>query len=229
MKRFLCLILVLILGMSVASEAGAVYFSEIAITIEDTEITSEELESAMNQHLIISALYAASAGHDTNITDGLTIIDVLTKVTFDLEQRQVIRNQAALYGIDQLTIEETVRARVQASKKYQAYLDMLFSENAFYFLPAGNYEYVDDDTQGNAKRYLESFGLTEDALYLEEIDWILDEKLKNVILSQVQDTDISEDYYIDWFMDAYYDTYIYEDAVAIAEVCLKLAGKYEGI
>ena len=226
MKRLMLSALILILCLT-AAHGCAEYYSDTAITVNDTVITPEELETAMNRHLIRSALSLAERGIAFDITDSLNIIDVLDKELFDLEMNVIIRERIGDMDVEGLTPEEEAQAAAQAHEAFAHCREITASENGMAFLPAGDYQPVEDNAEETITRYLASFGLTEEAL-AEEARWeLLEEKLKAAAgpsLIGNEDDDLVV-LYAEWLLEWYRVADIRESGTGIAEVVLKLAGK----
>jgi len=229
MKRLFKYVLTLLLTLFLTAAIQAChadYFSPYAFTVNGTQVETEELESAMKRALIEAVLDCASRGYAYDIMDHLNIIDELSKVMFDMEMDLVIREQAQLNGI---TLDEDDRARAQeaAHEAMEHFLEIASSESVMPFMPAGAYERRDNDPQGNLNRYLESFDLTEAALYEDEVTAILDEKLCLAAAGDLAGKTEEEklvlfsDLHLLWYNDAD----IRENGVATAEVVLSLTQK----
>lgn len=210
MKRLLAVLLALALLCGGMSCACAEYYSEVALIAGDAEYTPEALERAVRLNMIQSALDCAARGYAYDMKDSLSIIDVMSKVLFDLEMRTVVEAQAQEMGLLPLTEEEEAAVRAQAEADYQTWMQIPLSENGSKYLPG-----VDP----------EAWGLTLDALIGEARAAAVNEKLMQAYTKDMTDADDAarQDAYTDWILERWQDAVIYEDALGVAEVCLKLA------
>ena len=200
------------------------YSSDAAIVVNDTVVTPEELERAMTLHQIKAALTCAGYGYGIDITDALNIIDALDKELFDIEMKIVTLECEEAMGVEPLTEEEQAQARESAHELWLTYRATVAGENAAY-LPAGDYLRLEGDPEGNVTRYLAGYGLTEETLYEDACYWRQEQKLMEIVLADFENSDEDEAlfYYVDWLSEHYDEAYIYEDPIAIAEVCLQIA------
>ena len=199
------------------------YYSPAALSVNDTVITPQELEEAMRGSLLRAALSVRAYGHDYDMEDRDNIIDTLDKVLFDLEIRIVIRDQAEEMGLDDLTAEEYESLWESTEEEWERLRAQLSESGLLNDLPKGAYRRVPDDPEGNLTRCLASFGLTEDTLYTEMYDWMLEQKLMDAI-AQERDADADEqrDVYTYWLLVQFDEADIYESGVGVAEVCFRL-------
>ncbi len=199
------------------------YYASIALSVDGTEITPQELEAAMRSSLLRAALSVRAYGHDYDMADRDNIIDVLDKVLFDLEIRIVIRDQAEIMGLDDLTAEEYESLWDSAQEEWEQLCAQLSGSGVLQDLPKGAYRIDPDDPEGNLIRCLASFGLTEDTLYTEQYDWLLEQKLMDAIAQEMDaDADDRTDVYTDWLVERFDEAEIYESGVGVAEVCFRL-------
>ena len=200
------------------------YYFPVALTVDDIEITSRELEEAMRRHLLQSVINASSYGYGYDITERDNIIDTLDKVLFDLEIRAVIQDQAEEMGLDDLTVEEYDGIWNDLEEKWQRICEKLVSNNIMARLPAGNYRRAEDDPEGNITRYLASFGLTEETIFDELYHQVLEDKLKDAVTKDMDaaSEDKKTEVYTDWLLERFWEADIHEYGVGIAEVCFRL-------
>ena len=141
----------------------------IAVTVDSHDVTQSELESAAVLYVFESALQCAGYGYAFDIMDPLNIEDEMDKLVFDLESWYVVQDLAESMGLYPLGEEAGAAAAANAEAVWEHYWEIAWSDNGMAFLPAGNYEYIEDDPDGNLIRYFASFGLTKDALLQEAI------------------------------------------------------------
>ena len=222
MKRLICLLLTLSLA-SAAVPALAEYYSAVVFTVNDSlQCTPSELEAAVRRHLFINALNSAAYGIAYDMRDPLNIIDVASKELFAAEQAVIVEDHEDAMGID-LSEEEEAQALAEARTEWEGYRAVVFSETAFPYLPAGDYERIEGDGEGNAARYLESFGVTESVLYREIRARMLEDKLMEEVTAGIEGGDEKIEAYTDLLMIWIQESDIREDGIGVAEVCLELA------
>ena len=219
--RILALVLA-VLCLWTAS-ACADYFSPAAVTVNGTVYTPDELENAMRLHLIEASLNCISNGYGYDVTDPLNIIDALDKVLFDMELRVVVMELAEEMEAAELSPEAEEAAQAEAHETWLGYLALANSEQGRAMLPAGEFEEVEGDTEGNLIRYLASWGLTEDVLVDDARYWMVEEQLKQAVAGTLADEDEQLDFYTDWLLEWYDQADIEESGVGVAEVVLNLA------
>jgi len=226
MKRIVTFVLALMVLTAGAACARAEYFSEAALVVGEQVVTTEELETAMRRYQIQAALDCAALGYGYDVKDSLNIIDAMDKVIFDLEQRLVIQAQTAALEIPELTDEERAAAAEQAEQTWQSCLDIVNSENGRAYLPAGEEAADGNDPRSDAEKYLTSWGLTREFLAQEACDAMTEQKLMAAYAAQQGLTDATEDEqldaYTEWILQCWQDVGVNEDALAVAEVCMKL-------
>ena len=207
-KRLLCALLALVCLLSQALA------EETVISVDGNEITRAELKQAVRLELFLGALQCAGYGYALDIVDPLTIEDEMDKVVFALEDRIVIHNLAAEYGIA-LDEDDLLTAREDADAEWQQYRDIAFSDNGMAFLPAGDYEPADNPEE-NVTRYIASFGLTQDVLLERSCDWLLEEKLKAAYTDGLEGTpDELLMAFVEWQLEIFDQYEIIEDMDAI--------------
>lgn len=225
MKKYLSLLLALLLCLP-AGLCRAEYYCGDPVAVGDTVISPATLEKAAQYHLICGALSSAAIGKSYPVTDSISIVDAMSKALFDLEQQIVICAEAEKMGLGELTPEEEAQLSAQAEAEMAKYRAVVFSENGMAFLPAGDYEPVEDDPEETVTRYLASWGLTIDRLFDEEYIYLLETKMQEKVTAHMQDATEDEriDYYTDWILARTDEAGIKENALSVAEVCLALKG-----
>ena len=200
------------------------YFSSVAVKVDDAAVFPEELEEVMRRRLFLAALEVTARGFAYDTVDRDNIIDMLDKTLFDLEFDAVLRNQAEKLGLDDFTDAEYDQMWNEAEEAWRAVYAQMYGENALAFLPAGDYEMIEGDDEGNVVRYLASFGVTEesffDEMYLERLDAKLQDSVTRSMENASEDEKTS--FYIDWLSDRFDEADIHEYGTAVAEVCFRL-------
>lgn len=220
-SALLALLICLLAGAGWAEEA---FFFPQAAAVGESVISSEELKEDTQSRLLRSALYFAAQGRDYDVIDPVTILDAMSKSLFDLEQREVIFVQALALGAGPLTAEEEAQAAREAAALMAEYRQTAARGEVSAHLPAGEFDYIEGDPEGNLDRYLDSWGLTEERLYNEIYGRMLEEKLEAIVAAEIEDEDEKIDFYTDWILARAEEAPIREDGLAAAEVALSLAG-----
>ena len=220
---FLALLLALTLAAGVCCAEESFLFDP-ALQVDDAVVSTAELEAAMRLHLIEASLSCASYGYALDAHDAITLLDAMDKVLWDLEYSLVIRAQAQARGVS-LTEEDRALAAETARSRWEEALDLVRADEENGFLPPGNYDWDPEDPEGNITRYLESFGFTLSALTEEEEGNLLSERLKEAVTGDMEDADGEArlNAFVDWLLERMDEASIEEDAMAVAEVCLRFA------
>ena len=224
LKRFLTALLTLAL-LTAAAGARAAYYSDSAFTAGSEAVSPQTLEDAVRRRQILLALGSAEQGRLYDTVDSLNILDAVSKALFDLEQNLVLLREAEARGLLPLTGDEEAQAAREARETWLWCLQILHSDNGMAFLPAGDYLVQDNDPEGNAARYLASWGLTEEALAEENRIRLLDQKLMAAVTAGTEDEEERLTAYVDWFLERMEQADIRENGLGVAEVCLALKGE----
>jgi hypothetical protein len=205
--------------------AGYAYFNQVALTVNGNVVSTQELEDAMRLYQFRAALRCAPYGYGYDITDPMNAVDALDKLVFDIECQFVLQQRAIALQIE-LTDEERQQALATASEKWQNCRDIVIGETTYAFMPAGYFTVIPGDAEGNITRYLESFGLTQEVLYAEACNDMLEQKLIEAVTEHLDGAseDDKTDFYSTWFAEWYNNADIHENGVAITEVCLHVLG-----
>ena len=229
MKKLAALLMTLVILLTaLAVSSGEGYDAEedlVALTVDDHEVTQSELQDAATLALFEAALSCAGYGYGFDIIDPLNIEDEMDKLIFDIELGYVEMDQAQAMGLYPLSAEAAAAAEQEAEETWQRYLDIAWSDDGMAYLPAGNYQYVEDDPNGNIVRYFASFGLTKEALLEKAVREQAGEELKGAVTASMADQS-DEDiimYYADWILEKMDEAYIEENDMAIQAVMDRLA------
>jgi len=190
----------------------------VAIMVNGHDISLAELKKAATLHMFEASLQCAGNGYEYDILDPLNIEDAMDKVVFDLERWYVTQDLAEEKGLYPLAGDAFDTAVKDAEILWEEYRTIAWSDNGLAFLPAGSYQYVEDDPEGNINRYFASFGLTKEAL-LQEAMWEQShEELGKTVTSSMKDKTPDEilDYYSNWFIEQMDAQYIVEEDDVIA-------------
>lgn len=136
----------------------------VALVVDGVEVTAAELEAEIRLNMFLAALSCAGYGYEYDITDPLNIEDETDKTLFAIELRMVTQAAAFDKDVHVLTPESEERAEKEAAETWERYVEIAMSENGLWFLPAGDYQVIDGDPEGNITRYFASFGLTKEVV-----------------------------------------------------------------
>ena len=198
----------------------------VALTVNSHEITKSELKSAAVLYMFESALQCAGYGYGFDMTDRLNIEDEMDKLVFDMELWYTAQDLAEEMGLYPLSEEAGAAAAANAEETWEYYRGIAWSDNGMAFLPAGDYQNIEGDPEGNITRYFASFGLTKEALLEKAVLDQADEELEKTVTAFMADRSEDEiiDYYTDWFLERMDEQYILTDDEVIGRVIEELAG-----
>lgn len=188
-----------------------------ALIVNSHEMSRSELKDAATLYLFESALSCAGYGYGFDILDPLNIEDDMDKLVFELESWYTTLDLAQSMGLYPLDAEAEAAAAQAAEETWQQYRAVAWSDDGMAYLPAGNYQYREDDPEGNITRYFASFGLTKEAVLEEAVRDQTHEELKKAVTAGL--TDMTEDeiiaWFADWFLDKMDEQYIveYDDVI----------------
>ncbi len=197
----------------------------VALTVNRHEFTRSELEAAVTLHLFEAALQCAGYGYGYDIMDRGNIENSMDLVLFDLEMYSLVRDLGEEMGVYPLNEAAAAAAEEEAEKIWSDYIDIAYSDNGMAFLPAGDYEYIENDPEGNLTRYFASFGLTKDAVLRREILRQTDQEIQKIITAFMEGKTEDEiiDYYTDWFVAKMDEDDVTQRDEVIAEAIENLA------
>ena len=234
MKRLAALLMTLVLLLTaLGAFAEGDSYDPIALTVDDHVMTQSELYEAARLYMFEAALSCAGYGYDFDMVDRLNIEDEMDKLLFDVELEWVERDQAESMGLYPLSAEAMAAAQQDADELWNEYWDIAMSDFGMAFLPAGNYQFVDGDDEGNLIRYFESFGLTKEAMLEEYVRYWTGEELKKAVTADMTDKSNDEiiNYYSTWILGRMDTANIEENKVVIELVMDELGADsydYEG-
>ncbi len=226
MKKLTALLLTLALlvyGLAAFAEGG--YENDpVALNVNGYEVTESELKTAARLYIFEGALQCAGYGYGLDIVDPLTIEDEMDKLVFDMERWYLSQDLAEGMGLYPLSDEATAEAVAEAEAAWQRYWDIACSDNGMAFLPAGDYQQVDGDDEGNLTRYFASFGLTRETLLDKAVLEQTCEELQKAISAGApeMDDDALITWYADWFIAELQAADITENSDVIARASAEL-------
>ena len=220
MKKVLALLLMIAIacGMTCAfAEDGADEGERIALAVAGVETTAAELEAEIRLYMFMSALECAGEGEEYNILDPENIDDKTYYVVMDIEDRIADRILAEEAGIDTLTSDDEEALTEEANETWERYRAIAWSDDGMAFLPAGDYEVIDGDPEGNITRYFASFGLTEDVLLAQARAELIGNRLRAYVTDPLTDMsrDAKTEYYVQWRNDRFDELGVEEDPEVI--------------
>ena len=226
MKKLTALLLTLALlvyGLAAFAENGDEN-DPVALNVNGYEVTESELEAAARLYIFEGALQCAGYGYGLDIVDPLTIEDEMDKLVFDMERWYLSQDLAEGMGLYPLSDEATAEAVAEAEAAWQRYWDIACSDNGMAFLPAGDYQQVDGDDEGNLTRYFASFGLTRETLLDKAVLEQTCEELQKAISAGApeMDDDALITWYADWFIAELQAADITENSDVIARASAEL-------
>ena len=224
MKKWISLLIVLVLFGSVLSATAESGDDPVALKIDSHEITKSELKSAAVLYLFEAALSCAEYGYGLDILDPLTIEDEMDKLIFDLERWYTGQDLAISKGLYPLSRDAAAAATADAEAAWEHYREIAGSEDGRDNLPGGVYSHREEDPEGNITRYFAYFGLTEEALLTKAIREQTIEELQKAVTATMNGTE--EELitgFAEWFVEKIDEAYIEEDQDVIGQVMDELA------
>ena len=223
MKKVLAVLLMIAIacGMNCAfAEDGADEGERIALAVAGVETTAADLEAEIRLYMFMSALECAGEGEEYNILDPENIDDKTYYVVMDIEDRIADRILAEEAGIDTLTSDDEEALTEEANETWERYRAIAWSDDGMAFLPAGDYEVIDGDPEGNITRYFASFGLTEDVLLAQARAELIGNRLRAYVTDPLTDMsrDAKTEYYVQWRNDRFDELGVEEDPEVIVLV-----------
>ncbi len=227
MKKPAALLMTLVLLLTALTAFAEEADDPIALTVGSHEFSRSELKSAATLYIFEAALSCAGYGYGLDTVDPLTVEDEMDKLVFDMERWYVAQDLAEEIDLYPLDMDGVIAAAADADETWERYLRIAWSENGMAFLPAGDYQPVEDDPNGNLIRYFASFGLTREALLRKAILEQTYAELKKEVTSSM--TDLSDEEilneFTDWFHEKMEEAYIAEHDDVIAQVIEELVRK----
>ena len=227
MRRFMAAVLaVLMMFCAFTAFAEETYDgSLVAFSVGDTQVTASELEAETRLYLFIAALECAEYEEDYDIMDPENIDDRAYLAAMDMEERIANRILMEQEEIPPLSAEDEESIIESAQEEWERYRGIAWSDSGIAFLPAGNYQIVDGDPEGNITRYFAGFGLTEEILAEIAREEMISSRVRQSVFDTLADmtTDQKINYYIRWQSDKMNEIGVTENQEVIALVRERLA------
>ncbi len=222
MKKLISLLLVIgmLFGSYAATAEGEPDNDPVAFSVGDVQVTASELEAETRLYLFVAALECAEYGEDYDILDPENIDDRADLAVMDFEEHIANRILAGEAGIGTLSPSDEESVRDEAHEEWERYQGIAWSEKNMAFLPAGDYEMIDGDPEGNITRYFASFGLTEEVLVRFAREELIANRVRESVTETLTDMSRDEqiDYYVRWYFRKLDEIGVAENADVIAQV-----------
>lgn len=227
MRRFMAAVLAVLMMLCVFPAIAEETYdgSMIAFSVGDTQVTASELEAETRLYLFMAALECAEYEEDYDIMDPENIDDRAYLAVMDMEERIANRILMEQEGIPPLSAEDEEAILESAHEEWERYRGIAWSDSGIAFLPAGNYQVVDGDPEGNITRYFAGFGLTEETLAGIVREEMISSRVRQSVFDTLADmtTDQKIDYYVQWQKDKMDEIGVTENQEVIALVRDRLA------
>ena len=227
MRRFMAAVLAVLMMLCVFPAIAEETYdgSMIAFSVGDTQVTASELEAETRLYLFMAALECAEYEEDYDIMDPENIDDRAYLAVMDMEERIANRILMEQEGIPPLSAEDEEAILESAREEWERYRGIAWSDSGIAFLPAGNYQVVDGDPEGNITRYFAGFGLTEETLAGIVREEMISSRIRQSVFDTLADmtTDQKIDYYVQWQKDKMDEIGVTENQEVIALVRDRLA------
>ena len=227
MRRFMAAVLAVLMMLCVFPAIAEETYdgSMIAFSVGNTQVTASELEAETRLYLFMAALECAEYEEDYDIMDPENIDDRAYLAVMDMEERIANRILMEQEGIPPLSAEDEEAILESAREEWERYRGIAWSDSGIAFLPAGNYQVVDGDPEGNITRYFAGFGLTEETLAGIVREEMISSRIRQSVFDTLADmtTDQKIDYYVQWQKDKMDEIGVTENQEVIALVKDRLA------
>ena len=227
MRRFMAAVLAVLMMLCVFPAIAEETYdgSMIAFSVGNTQVTASELEAETRLYLFMAALECAEYEEDYDIMDPENIDDRAYLAVMDMEERIANRILMEQEGIPPLSAEDEEAILESAREEWERYRGIAWSDSGIAFLPAGNYQVVDGDPEGNITRYFAGFGLTEETLAGIVREEMISSRIRQSVFDTLADmtTDQKIDYYVQWQKDKMDEIGVTENQEVIALVRDRLA------
>ena len=159
----------------------------VILKMGDKEITKAEVQEAVNNELAdMYQTYALYYGTQIDITDPDVVAEAQSRAVKALKEDMTLRAKAAELGFDQLTEEETAKAKEDA----QSSLENAKSYIQSYYLTEEQQALEGEELEKAIQEKLDEFGVTLEDYEKSAADEIIDDKLYEYA---VRDVTVSDD------------------------------------
>ena len=189
-KALLAILLVATLLLSSCNlivKDEAVDAATVILKLGEKEITKSEVKDATQNVLAeYYQYYSMLYGTQLDLTDKSLVASAQSEAISRLKQDMVLRAKAAEFGLDQLTDEETAQAKEAAEKD----LENAKSYIKDYYLSEDQKALEGEALEAAIQEQLDGMGVTLDTYLTEETDSIIDQKVHDYA---VKDVEVSDD------------------------------------
>ena len=189
-KALLAILLVATLLLSscnLIKKDEAVDAATVILKLGEKEITKSEVQDATQNVLAeYYQYYAMLYGQQIDLTDKSLIASAQSEAITRLKQDMVLRAKAAELGLDQLTEEEAAQAKEAAEND----LENAKSYIKDYYLTEDQKALEGEELEAAIQEQLDGMGVTLDTYLTEETDSIIDQKVHDYA---VKDVEVSDD------------------------------------
>ena len=189
-KALLAILLVATLLLSscnLIKKDEAVDTATVILKLGEKEITKSEVQDTTQNVLAeYYQYYAMLYGQQIDLTDKSLIASAQSEAITRLKQDMVLRAKAAELGLDQLTDEETAQAKEAAEND----LENAKSYIRDYYLTEDQKALEGEELEAAIQEQLDGMGVTLDTYLAEETDSIIDQKVHDYA---VKDVEVSDD------------------------------------
>ena len=189
-KALLAILLVATLLLSscnLIKKDEAVDAATVILKLGEKEITKSEVQDATQNVLAeYYQYYAMLYGQQVDLTDKSLVASAQSEAITRLKQDMVLRAKAAELGLDQLTEEEAAQAKEAAEND----LENAKSYIKDYYLTEDQKALEGEELEAAIQEQLDGMGVTLDTYLTEETDSIIDQKVHDYA---VKDVEVSDD------------------------------------
>ena len=194
-KTLLAVLLVMTLLLSSCSlivKDEAVDAATVILKMGDKEITKAEVQEAVQNELADMYQTYAYYGTQLDVSDPEVIQTARDRAVASLKQDMALRAKAAELGFDQLTEEETAKAKEDAQTNWETAKSYVKS----YYLTEEQQALEGEELDKAIQEQLDAFGVTLEDYEKTAADQITDDKLREYAVKDVtvSDDEIREDY-----------------------------------
>ena len=197
MKKKALLAVLLAMTMLLSSCALVVKDKEVdaktvILKMGDKEITKAEVQEAVQNELAEMYQTYANYGSQLDVTDPSVIEAAQNPAVTRLKQDMTLRAKAAELGLDQLTEEETAKAKEDA----QASLETAKNYIKSFYLTEEQKQLEGEELEKAIQEQMDALGVTPEVYEKAAADQIMDDKLREYAVKDVTVTDeeVTADY-----------------------------------
>lgn len=197
MKKKALLAVLLVMTMLLSSCALVVKDKEVdaktvILKMGDKEITKAEVQEAVQNELAEMYQTYANYGSQLDVTDPNVIEAAQNTAVTRLKQDMTLRAKAAELGLDQLTEEETAKAKEDAESSLETTKNYIKS----FYLTEEQQQLEGEELEKAIQEKMDEFGVSLEDYEKAAADQIMDDKLREYAVKDVTVTDeeVTADY-----------------------------------